>query len=132
MEIRHQKRMPNKLIIAVDFDGTLCEHVFPDIGKPEQETIDMLISLRTIGNKLILWTCREGEHLQQAVNWCALQGLEFDAVNENVSSEFSNFTGARRKIYAHVYLDDKAMHPETFIDVFKTILKELNETPKAV
>ena len=113
--MRHLDRaFNNTLIVAVDFDGTLCEHQFPDIGKPNEELIGELVAFRALGNKLILWTCREGEHLTQAIVWCEEHGLSFDAVNENVPSEFAKFVGAKRKIYAHLYIDDKAVNPESF------------------
>ena len=53
--------MNKKLVIAVDFDGTLCEYAFPKIGNqsPEQvELMTLLINLRQRGHKLILWTNR--------------------------------------------------------------------------
>lgn len=58
--------MHNKTI-AVDFDGTLCYSCWPGTGKPNKELIDELIICRKKGNKLILWTCREGEALQIAI-----------------------------------------------------------------
>ena len=73
------------MVIAVDFDGTLCEYVFPEIGKPHETLINDLKRCRKEnGDKLILLTCRCGEYLDKAVEWCKEQGLIFDAVNENV------------------------------------------------
>lgn len=75
----------NEQIIAVDFDGTLCENKWPEIGEPNTELISYLIEMRkTFDAKIILWTCRAGEMLDKAVNWCSEHGLEFDAVNENL------------------------------------------------
>ena len=54
-------------IYAVDFDGTLCENIWPNIGDPKSDVIYMLKKLRKEGNKLILWTCREGALLDEAV-----------------------------------------------------------------
>ena len=67
-----KKRAP---ILAVDFDGTLCESAYPDIGKPYQETIDEVIQYKKDGWKLILWTCRCGKRLEEAVRWCEEHGL---------------------------------------------------------
>ena len=73
--------MGNKSVIyAVDFDGTLCESMFPEIGVPNMALINHLIKRREQGHKVILWTCRVGEWLQNAVEWCKELGLEFDAV----------------------------------------------------
>lgn len=95
-------------IIAVDFDGTLCENKFPNIGAPNVTLINRLKGCRARGDKLILWTCRVGEMLNAAVNWCAGQGLEFDAVNENLPEVLEAYGSDTRKIYAHEYIDDKA------------------------
>ena len=71
-------------IIAVDFDGTLCENRFPEIGKPNFVLIEGLKALRKAGNKIILWTCRVDHWLEEAVGWCKALGLEFDEVNNNL------------------------------------------------
>jgi len=100
------------MIIAVDFDGTLCVNEWPKIGRANMSTVDKLIDLRAAGHKVILWTCREGELLEQAVQWCILRGLEFDAVNENIIKTEGKDT---RKVWADVYIDDKHMiHPVYF------------------
>jgi len=96
----------NKLIIAVDFDGTLCENKWPDIGEPNSKLIEYLKRQKAEGNKIILWTCRSGERLEKAVIWCAEQGLMFDALNENLPEIVEKFGGESRKIFAHIYIDD--------------------------
>lgn len=57
-------------IIAVDFDGTLCENNWPGIGAPNEELIEYLRNRKKDGDKLILWTCRVEDMLQKAVEWC--------------------------------------------------------------
>ena len=94
-------------IVAVDFDGTLCEDAFPKIGKPKRAIIDTVKEYRSYGWKIVLWTCRNKEHLEQALAWCEKQGLEFDAVNGNIPEVQEMFGGDTRKVYANVYLDDK-------------------------
>ena len=59
-----------KKIIAVDFDGTIVEDEYPDIGNPIFETIDRLKIERAGGAQIILWTCRIGKSLLSAVKWC--------------------------------------------------------------
>lgn len=98
----------NEQIIAVDFDGTLCENKWPEIGEPNTELISYLIEMRkTFDAKIILWTCRAGEMLDKAVNWCSEHGLEFDAVNENLPHIVERFGSDTRKIFANVYIDDR-------------------------
>jgi hypothetical protein len=105
----------DKLIIAVDFDGTLCEFSFPDIGEQKREheqLMNRLIQLRNEGHKLILWTNRGDNEkypaLTQAIEWCKNRGLEFDAINENLHNQ-KKLSGYSPKIMADIYIDDKAL-----------------------
>lgn len=98
-------------IIAVDFDGTLCENAWPDIGDPIQPVIDYVLSEQANGSKLILWTNRHHESLEEAVSWCENHGIAFDAVNENLPEVIEEFGGDTRKIFADEYIDDKATMP---------------------
>jgi hypothetical protein len=100
------------VIIAVDFDGTLCMNDWPAIGAPRKGVIAYLRQRKQSGDKLILWTNRRGERLSEAISWCYEQGLEFDAVNENLPEIVERFGGDCRKVYADIYLDDKAMKPD--------------------
>lgn len=99
----------NLRIVAVDFDGTLCrKEKFPAIGEPNTELISWLIHKQLAGVKVILWTCREGENLNAAVEWSRKHGIVFDAVNSNVCT----FDTESRKIYADLYIDDRACLPK--------------------
>lgn len=98
-------------IIAVDFDGTLCSDCYPEIGIPNLPLIYLLRRLKTQDKKIILWTCRCGEKLKAAVEWCRMFGLEFDAVNENVAQTIEKYGTDSRKVSADVYIDDKACFP---------------------
>lgn len=99
-------------VIAVDFDGCLCTNNWPEIGQPNRQLIRTLKTARSRGNKIILWTCREGEALDAAVKWCARHGLQFDAVNDNLQEMNELFHNNSRKIGADLYIDDKAMRVE--------------------
>ncbi len=94
-------------IIAVDFDGTLCENKWPEIGLPDLDMIDYLVKRKKDGARLILWTCRSGDKLEEAVLWAQMLGLEFDAVNENLPEIIQSFGGNTRKVFAHEYIDDR-------------------------
>lgn len=93
-------------IFAVDFDGTLCEDLWPDIGKPNVALIEYLKERRDCGDRVILYTMREGEKLDAAVNWCKQQGLYFDAVNDNLPDIRGFFGNNPRKVFANYYFDD--------------------------
>lgn len=96
-------------VIAVDFDGCLCENRWPDIGEPNQFVIDELRRQQANGAKLILWTCRNGADLEKAISWCALHDLHFDAINDNLEENKKYFGGNSRKVWADEYWDDKSV-----------------------
>lgn len=95
------------MIYAVDFDGTLCEGRYPEIGEANYELIRFLRQERIRGNKIILNTLREGERLQEAILWCSRQGLTFDAVNDNLPEMKKRYGDNPRKISADRYIDDR-------------------------
>lgn len=95
--------------IAIDFDGCLCENRWPEIGEPHMDVINAAIAERENGAALILWTCRAGERLGEAVAWCAGFGLTFDAVNANLPERIAHFKTESRKVSADEYWDDQAV-----------------------
>lgn len=103
-------------VIAVDFDGTLCSNEWPYIGEPNKELIDWIKTVRD-KNKFILWTCRTGQQLTDAVNWCADQGIYFDAINDNLDEQIKIYGNNPRKINANYYIDDK----NAFVEINKLV-----------
>jgi len=100
----------DKLTFAIDFDGCLTEYSFPDIGlqsDEQKELLDVLITLKEQGHKLILWTSRGEPALQEAIEWCTDHKLEFDDIN--VNPFFDKKSGPSPKIVADYYIDDKAL-----------------------
>ena len=106
---RGKAKQPRPTIFAVDFDGTLCKNRWPEIGPANQPLIDWLIMQKKSGVKLILWTMREGELLDDAMRWCAERGLRFDAVNDNLQEMKDLFGNNPRKVFADCYIDDRNM-----------------------
>lgn len=94
------------MIIAVDFDGTIVEHRYPEIGQEIAFAVDTLKMLQVKGFRLILWTYRSGAELEAAVQFCRNRGLEFYAVNKNYPEEKFDPTQSR-KILADIYIDDR-------------------------
>ncbi len=95
------------MIIAVDFDGTIVTHAYPAIGKPVPFAIQTLKKLQSEDHhQLILWSVREGELLQEAVDYCKERGLEFYAVNSNYPEEDPE-NRPNRKLTADVFIDDR-------------------------
>lgn len=102
-------------IIAVDFDGVLCENQWPEIGSPNMEVMSYIKHEQKKGVKTILWTCRTGSLLEAAINWCEFFDIYFDAINANVQETLDKYrdpeTGKcveSRKVTADEYIDDKA------------------------
>lgn len=96
------------IIIAVDFDGTLVQDLYPGIGAVNLKLIASLRNAQLIGQKIILWTCRTGDQLEQAIAVCAKHGLIFDKVNENLDEVKELYGEDTRKVFANLYIDDKA------------------------
>ena len=101
-------------VIAVDFDGTLSLGKWPNIGPANEELINFLKERTEKGDKLILWTCREGNALQEAVKWCTKEGLEFDAVNDNIPEMIERYGTNSRKVSCDYYIDDRAVWTNAF------------------
>lgn len=98
-------------IIAVDFDGTLCVNKYPAIGEPKAHVIESVKEFKRNGDIIILWTCRVGDDLKAAIDWCERQGIVFDYVNRNTDQNIAFYGNDSRKINADVYLDNKAKPP---------------------
>lgn len=125
-----QYRLP--FIVGVDMDGTLCENAYPDIGAPKVSRIDgrtiiekLIEKQRDEGWFLCLWTCRHGEKLQEAVEWCKSHGLTFNAINAGHPRADEAFGFPRAYIEKHkdeispkpffnLTLDDRVMNVEDF------------------
>ena len=95
------------MIIAIDFDGTIVEHKYPEIGQEipfATTTLKMLIKER---HRLILWTVRKDKELEEAVQWCRERGVEFYAVNKNYPEEKVDNEKGYCKIDAELFIDDR-------------------------
>ena len=95
-----------KLIVAIDFDGTIVEDAYPKIGKPKLFAFETLRRLQDDGHRLILWTYRCGSKLEEAVVFCESNGIQFYAVNRSFPEEEFDHNNSR-KIYADLFIDDR-------------------------
>jgi hypothetical protein len=93
-------------VIAVDFDGTIVTHAYPSIGKEMLFAFATLKELQNRGHKLILWTFRTGELLDEAIEYCRKNGVEFYAVNKNYPEEVLT-ENISRKVNADIFIDDR-------------------------
>ncbi len=110
--------------IAVDFDGTIVEHKYPAIGEIKLFAFETLRELQNQGHQLILWTYRYGKELDEAVEFCRKNGLEFYAVNKSFPEEQFNESEASRKLDVDLFIDDRNLGG--FIE-WSDVWKILNE-----
>lgn len=110
------------MIIAVDFDGILCEDEFPEIGAPYYDMVSFVRQLIDEGHEVVLWTSRTGDRLAEAAMWCEDRGLHFCAINENAPSNLAQYLAEyptpSPKVYADLYLEDRdpwfVRHAQTY------------------
>lgn len=113
-------------VYAIDFDGTICKSEWPGLGPANEDVIRYIKRIQSYGNKIILWTCRTGKMLEDAVNFCREHGLYFDAVNENLPECIELYGGGdSRKICADVYIDDKSV-TELQVEGFEMLWRTLS------
>lgn len=96
------------MVIAVDFDGTIVKHRYPEIGDEIPFAIETLKMLASEGHQLIMWSVRSGKLLDDAVEWCKERGLEFWAVNRDFPEEdINNNREFSRKLRVDMFIDDR-------------------------
>lgn len=95
------------MIIAIDFDGTLCQDAYPGIGDLMPGAYDAMQELHAAGHYLIIWTCRCGQQLCDAVNWLIELGIPFDRINDHCPANVEQYGAGGKKVFADVYIDDR-------------------------
>ena len=109
IELKEIKFTHEEHVYAIDFDNTIALTQYPKIIKPIPYALEVLKVLsKDPHSTLILWTCREGEYLKQAIDFCELYGIHFDYINENCKRNLDLYTVDCRKVSADVYIDDKS------------------------
>lgn len=110
------------MLLAIDFDGTICKKAWPDIGEPVPGAIAAVKALALDGHKLLLWTCRQDKNLMAARLWLNEHGIGhlFLAFNENDPERTSQYNNDSRKLGFDLCIDDAAlgcpMHPDGYVD----------------
>lgn len=95
------------MIIAIDFDGTLHDGEYPHIGNPKDHVQQVMQQLINDGHYLILWTCRHGDLLTDAINWLLSNNIPINRINAQNPANVEKYGDNTRKVYAHLYIDDK-------------------------
>ena len=91
------------MIIAVDYDGTLANG-----SEMNLNLISRLKAEQLRGSIVILWTCREGRSLREAVLALRRAGFTPNFVNCNAPQAVKAMGHDSRKVLADVYIDDKS------------------------
>lgn len=94
------------MIIAIDFDGTIVEDNYPNIGKLKDYADTVIRNLKDDGHFIIIWTCRTNKPLLEAVDFLHKHDIPFDAVNSHEPKNILSFGMGAVKVYADVYIDN--------------------------
>jgi hypothetical protein len=111
------------MIIAIDFDGTIVDDKFPEIGTLKKGAKEAINKLYSEGYYIIIWTSRCAEQLLDAVVFLAVNDIKFNAVNKNCPINMAKYGGNPRKVYADVYIDDNGLYDlPVWDDIYKQII----------
>jgi hypothetical protein len=113
--------MNYKPILAVDFDGTLVTPEYPSIGRINQGVFKTMWEAKALGWEIIIWTCREGQYLQDAIDLLNTAGVPYDYVNNHSKQALDFFDYESRKIYATLYHDDRNVHHATWNELYERL-----------
>lgn len=117
------------MIIAIDFDGTIIEDRFPDIGEMKQGAGEAINALYAEGFTIIIWSCRNGINKARAIEWLVRAGIKFHYFNQSCADNVKKYGSDTRKVYADLYIDDKGVNPLPGWDELYWIVKDLNINP---
>ncbi len=118
-----------KLVIAIDFDGTIVEDAYPKVGKPRIFAFETMKRLQKDGHRLILWTYRCGPKLDEAVEFCKENDIIFYAVNHSFPEEQFD-PKISRKINADLFIDDRNIGGVLgWGEIYQMITKETPDLP---
>lgn len=95
------------MILAIDFDGTICRGLYPNIDGLQPYAKETIKKLKEDGHYIIINTCRSGEQLLETINWLLEHGIPFDRVNDNAPEQITMYGNNCRKIFADIYIDDR-------------------------
>lgn len=111
------------MILAIDFDGTIVEDRYPQIGELKPGALEYINKLKQDGFWIIIWTCRAGDKLTEALTFLQKEGIRWDLVNQNMPENIEKYGGDTRKIYADYYIDDRNLyHFDSWQQTYKHIV----------
>lgn len=114
----------SKPILAIDFDGTIVEEGYPDIGKEKKNAKLVINALYKLGFTIIINTCRAGEHEINARKFLQERGIMYHYINENCPTRIERYDTDSRKISADLYIDDKNIwHNDDWLAIYQEVCK---------
>jgi hydroxymethylpyrimidine pyrophosphatase-like HAD family hydrolase len=122
------------LVIAIDFDGTIVNSQWPDLGDPKPNAVEVIRRLHDEGHRIIIWTCRGADDTKKAHDWLFKHGVPHQSINIQDRDIVENFKGDVRKILADVYIDDKQLGgiPDDWIDIYAMLQRHIQKLPHRV
>jgi guanylate kinase len=101
--------MNRKIIVAIDFDGTIATEVYPGCGELIPGARETINWLKDLGHTIIINTCREDEHAEVAKKFLTENNIPWDIFNENSQVKIDIYGNDCRKISCDVCIDDKSI-----------------------
>lgn len=114
-----------QLVLSIDFDGTICELSFPEVGALKKDADVYIRRLYSEGHKIIINTCRSGKYEGLAQDFLDENLIPYDYINSNLPSLITAYEQDCRKISADIYIDDKCLMglPDTWEEIYNLIQK---------
>jgi len=96
-----------RLIIAIDFDNTIVEPLYPEIGVLKANCKRIINKWYNLGHAIIINTCRAGKFHGDCEKFLIQNGISFNFINCNMPELINFYKADTRKISADVYIDDR-------------------------
>lgn len=115
--------------IAIDFDGTIAEATYPELGVIKPHAIDVINRLHEAGHKILVWTCRTDDHQHMVKKYLEDAGMNFHHINENDPELIELYGGDSRKLSVDIYIDDRQLGglPDDWLVIEQLIHKHIKE-----
>jgi predicted mannosyl-3-phosphoglycerate phosphatase (HAD superfamily) len=94
--------------IAIDFDGTIVEEMFPEIGDIKPHAVRVIKRIKESGRRIAIWTSRDESFYERVKDCLKVNGIPYDAFNEPFPEMKKQYKADSPKIYASLYIDDRA------------------------
>jgi len=98
-------RQHGKIIIGIDFDGTISPYHTLENEDDIKRVISILKIAREIGAYNVIFTACNPDRFEYIQDYCDSIGLIIDSINQNpIDIPY----GKNGKIYANIFIDDRA------------------------